>query len=233
MRLALALLVAPSLAFAAAEPRPDVSSHGVAAPVVALGPVALPNPIAPATAKPDPGYLRDTESSSSGSLYAMLGIAALGLGVWIVRRRRGALGPAHSIDVIAQRAVGAKARIVWLAAGGREMIVAITPQQICVLGQWRKQAVGAQPTEQVAHADARAARTAKPEPAIMRATGEAGSVSPGFKRTKPMSAAVAGLLRLRQRAHDAYNPPTEDGDDDETRDASWAKEILSATGDRR
>jgi flagellar biogenesis protein FliO len=72
------------------------------------------------------------------SLYAAIGLAAAGAGVWLMRRRRSANAPTASIEILAQRSLGGKARIVWLSAGPREMIVSVTPQQVRVLGQWRK-----------------------------------------------------------------------------------------------
>ncbi len=72
------------------------------------------------------------------SLYAALGLAAAGGGIWMMRRKKGATAPASTIEVIAQRSLGGKARIVWLSAGQREMIVSVTSQQVRMLGQWRK-----------------------------------------------------------------------------------------------
>lgn len=190
-----------------------------------------PTPVPVVTSQPttDPKIELAPEPSSNGSLYAMFGVAALGLGAWYMRRRRVTQGPAVSIDVIAERSLGGRAKVVWFAAGGREMMVAITPQQICVLGQWRKQDSRAQLPE--AHA--------LPEPKLARPE-------------KPMSAAVAGLLRLRQRAdakantyanpnaHAFRNPFGHNRSLDEineevatgdlSSDALWAKEILEATG---
>jgi flagellar biogenesis protein FliO len=88
------------------------------------------------------------------SMYGALGLAAIGAGIWLIRRRKGGNVPAHSsIEVIAQRSLGGKARIVWLSAGQREMIVSVTAQQVRMLGQWRKTDAGL-PTAQT-YQDAR------------------------------------------------------------------------------
>jgi hypothetical protein len=57
----------------------------------------------------------------------------------MIRRRKGGnLAPHSSIEIIAQRSLGGKARIVWLSAGPREMLVSVSAQQVRMLGQWRK-----------------------------------------------------------------------------------------------
>ncbi len=69
--------------------------------------------------------------------YGALGLAAI-CGIWYLQRRRKATAgaPVATIEVIAQRSLGGKAKIVWLTAGGRDMIVAVTAQQVRMLGQW-------------------------------------------------------------------------------------------------
>jgi len=157
--------------------------------------------------------------------YGALGLGALGCGVWILRKKRAQLGPVTSIDVIAQRSLGAKAKVVWLSAGGREMVVAITPQNVRMLSQWDKQ-----------------------EP-LPRA-----QTVPPAESQQPPSEAVAGILRLRARTnapfHDAANANTLDAPrprartyqpeinedvatGDEDADNAWAREILAATRGKR
>ena len=124
------------------------------APTV-LGP-SLPTPaVAHAEAKPAPAQAAKPASAdkplkqilapepddawSKISMYGALGLAAIGAGIWLMRRRKGGNIPAHSsIEILAQRSLGGKARIVWLSAGQREMIVSVTAQQVRMLGQWRK-----------------------------------------------------------------------------------------------
>jgi MYXO-CTERM domain-containing protein len=106
---------------------------------LAASPTAPPPPLlsAPAAGKLTGAGGEDSDPWSTITLYGAIGLALAGAALWISRRRRG-LSPASSIDVIAQRALGARAKVVWLAAGDREMIVAITPQQVRVLDSWRK-----------------------------------------------------------------------------------------------
>jgi len=128
---------------------------------------------------------------------------------------------------MAQRSLGAKAKVVWLSAGGREMVVAITPQNVRMLSQWDKQETAPLPRAQTV---------------------------PPAESQQPASEAVAGILRLRARTnapfHDAANANTLDGPrprartyqpeinedvatGDDDADAVWAREILAATGGRR
>ncbi|HEX3765018.1 MAG TPA: flagellar biosynthetic protein FliO [Kofleriaceae bacterium] len=219
---------APAAATAAPAPRPDDAARprsaadALAAPAAAgATPVAHAPPSAPAghpltqALAPDRG-----DAWSQISMYAALGLAAAGAGVWLMRRRRTRTAPAASIDVIAQRALGGKARVVWLRAGQREMIVAVTAQQVRMLGQWRAtESAAALPTAHT-HADADLPREL-PTPPL----------------DKPLSPAVSGLLRLRGRTGQmaAVVPDLADTGDaaDAIADAAWAREILAATGARR
>jgi flagellar biogenesis protein FliO len=90
---------------------------------------------------------------SKVTTYGALGLAAAGAGIWMMRRRKAHLATTATIDVIAQRSLGGKARILWLSAGPRELIVSVTGQQVRLLGQWRKSdAQGALPAAHT-HAD--------------------------------------------------------------------------------
>jgi len=156
------------------------------------------------------------------SLLAALGLAAAGGGVWLMRRRRGRPGAQTSIEVIAQRSLGGKARIVWLSAGQHEMIVSVTAQQVRMLSQWRKTETAAALPPLYDRGD---------EPRI-----PTGSFPPPMA-DKPLSPAVSGLLRLRrtsQMAAVAVDPGDAEADRDVRADDLWAKEILAATtGARR
>jgi len=65
-------------------------------------------------------------SSGFGGIILSLGILAAGGGLaWYVKNKRRPPAIDDSIEVIASRAIGTKSRIVWLAAGKREMIVSV------------------------------------------------------------------------------------------------------------
>jgi flagellar biogenesis protein FliO len=193
-----------------------------------------------ATRSLDRGLAADRDDPWSRiSMYGALGLAAAGAGVWLLRRRRiRPGGPAASIEVIAQRSLGGKARIVWLSAGSREMIVSVTAQQVRMLGQWRKTESPAALPAAHTHAGGElrnepfATMTERPTgptgpAAVMRATGS--MAVPAID--KPLSPAVSGLLRLRGRTAQIPTVP-EDIAADVQADELWAKEILAATTGR-
>jgi flagellar biogenesis protein FliO len=156
-----------SAAEALAANAPAADEHGGAAPAASTAPAGA-RPLAPALASD-----RDDEWAKI-SLYAALGLAAAGLGVWFMRRRRlGPPAPSAQIEIIAQRALGGRARIVWLGVGPREMIVAVTAQQVRVLGQWRRsESPATQPVQPAPHVER---DTAPVEP---RRAGARGSLPP-------------------------------------------------------
>ena len=209
-----------------AELKPETKAAATTKPEPA--PEAKPEPKleTPATAPALTATAPPSDDTwSKLATYGALGLGALGCGVWILRKKRAQLGPVTSIDVIAQRSLGAKAKVVWLSAGGREMVVAITPQNVRMLSQWDKQ-----------------------EP-LPRA-----QTVPPAESQQPPSEAVAGILRLRARTnapfHDAANANMLDGPrprartyqpeinedvatGDEDADNAWAREILAATRGKR
>ena len=126
-------IAAPVLgpALPTAKPAPAAASHATR-PELAAPAATKPAPLKPQLATdPDDAW-------SKIAMYGALGLAAAGAGIWMMKRKK-ALAPAGStIEVIAQRSLGGKARVVWLSAGQREMIVSVTGQQVRMLGQWRK-----------------------------------------------------------------------------------------------
>jgi len=222
------------------QPTPDVKNPSAAAPS-ADEPAASARAAKPGRdGKPLHQALAGDADDvwSKVSMYAAIGIGAVGIGLWLMRRRRGSQFPPHAtIDVIAQRSLGARARVVWLSAGPREMIVSVTAQQVRVLGQWRK--TDAYPAQAAAHphSDLRIEPPADDTSAIPRefARGTADFSAPVGK---PVSPAVNGILRLRGRTGQmpAVAPPVSDdvATGDVVADEQWAKEILAATtGPRR
>jgi flagellar biogenesis protein FliO len=154
-------------------------------------------------------------------MYGALGLAAAGAGIWLLRRRRTRPGTPASIEIIAQRSLGGKARIVWLSAGPREMIVSVTAQQVRMLGQWPRTEVAAQLP--VAHTHADPAEESRREPSFAATLGGFGPID------KPVSPAVTGLLRLRGRTGQMSAVTPEVATGDVEADELWAKEILAAT----
>ena len=96
--------------------------------------------------------------------------------------------------------------MVWLAAGPREIVIAVTPQSIRALGQWKR-------------TDRAATSTDALPPALALPTPQ------------PKSPAIAGLVKLREQRAASINE--EVATDDVEADALWAREILAATGARR
>ncbi|HLL24083.1 MAG TPA: flagellar biosynthetic protein FliO [Kofleriaceae bacterium] len=181
-------------------------------------PAAKPAPTkAPLATKPSDGL-----GTRLPTLLALM-FAVVGCGLWMMKRRKNPPAQHNAIQILAQKSLGGKARIVWLSAGQREMIVAVTPQQVKVLGQWRPDgaptaAIGEAAVERAYQALPRASTV--PPPAISRAA------------TSP---AVSGLLRLRERAGTVQPMPIADhvATEDTEADAAWAREIVAAMGTRR
>jgi len=217
------------------QPKPTAATTTVAAP--AAKSTALPAPAAgpPAPPAAAPAQAQDTKPAvaaepddrwSNFSMYAALGLAAAGCGLWLIKRKKAQQGPMASIEVIAQRSLGGKAKIVWLAAGPREMIVAVTAQQVRMLGQWRKTESG-----ELRQTGSFAAVLPEATAQLAQLEGRTSTrdriTSQGFA-----SPAVSGLLQLRAKTQ----PPPINEDvatGDPEADAAWTREILAATGARR
>jgi flagellar biogenesis protein FliO len=214
---------APAAGTSAAPPGGSAAAAATAATAATPGPRPLGQALA----------TEGDDAWSRISMYAALGLGAAGLGVWLLRRRRARPGPAASIEVIAQRSLGGKARIVWLSAGQREMIVSVTAQQVRMLGQWRTSDAPAALPAAHTYTDADADAAPRRDPAIAPAM-------PPLPADRPVSPALSGLLRLRGLTGQmpAVVPLEDDGTDgtdgiDSVADARWAREILAATGARR
>jgi flagellar biosynthesis protein FliO len=249
----------------AATPAAIPDATPAAAPV--LGP-QLPRAAAPAAPAPDaitahtrpdseprppPPVLAPSsdDSWSKIAMYGALGLAAAGAGIWILRHRRAQLPAAASIEIVAQRALGGKARLVWLSAGPHEMIVSVTAQQINLLGQWprseRPAALAAPATGVVAAAFVGAPTgpmMALPFAHTVAESRDARVEPRSDPADRALSPAVSGILRLRgltgQMPIVVAPPapePTDIADDvasgDVEADQLWVKEILAATGARR
>lgn len=178
-----------------------------------------PKPDAKVDAKVDAKIANAPEPKESRNFPILIALclAAVGCFAWL-KRKNGtpAVREASQIEVIAQRSLGGKAKVVWLRAGGRDIIVSVTPGAVHSLGQWKKTGDSAGPAANL----------------TMRASGRI-QLPEATANEKPSSPAVAGILKLRART----NVPFVNEDvatDDVDADAVWAKEILAATtGARR
>lgn len=190
-------VIAPAVAVPAPAPTPPPAPAPVAAPSPA--PVATKAPIATAPPAQSP--------FSRFSTIAALALAGIGCVGWVLHKRRKAQGTVSTIEIIAQRSLGGKARVVWLSAGPRELLVSVTPQQVRVIGQWKAgEAAPVLPTAQISNP----------------------STDEPFAPPAPKaSAAVAGLLKLRANNVPQISPDV--ATDDVQADAAWAREILAAS----
>jgi flagellar biogenesis protein FliO len=157
----------------------------------------------------------DDDPWSKISVYAAAGLGALGLGAWLLKKKKGLAVPTQAIDVIAQRSLGGKAKVMWLAAGTREMVVAVTPQSVRMLGQWKRNGA---PNNDFS--------LPLPEAQTIERT-TSGRIMP----RAATSPAVSGLLRLRAQTQPVISQDV--ATDDIEADAQWAKDLLAATGGRR
>jgi flagellar biogenesis protein FliO len=175
---------------------------------------------------------------SKVTTYGALGLAAAGVGIWLMRRRKAHLVPTATIEVIAQRSLGGRARILWLSAGPRELIVSVSGQQVRLLGQWRKTDVpGALPAAHTHVGHTEPVESAAPAPRFAESDPTAPEPAdrshprPRRGSREMVSPAVSGILRLRART--GQMPISEAVATGEVEaDELWAKEILAATGGR-
>lgn len=217
--------IAPVPMTAPVEPKPEPAKPIVAAPTPPAAAEAAPKadakpepvkqPLATATQKSDTSIVQDLP------MLLALVLAGLGCFAWLKRKKKASSEPTSSIEVIAQKGLGAKAKIVWLRAGEREMVVAVTPQAVRMLGSWKKAAD-----------EARHAYTTTRESGMFPLPRASAPSLPEAQALAPSSPAVAGILKLRART----NVPQVNEDvatDDLDADSLWAREILAATGARR
>ncbi len=205
-----------------------------AAATTAAAPASAPGaPAASALASPRGG------SGGVPTTTLVVVLAALAIGaVAVLRRRRTSPLATTSLDVLASRSLGGKARVVWLAAGEREMVVAVTGQNVQILGQWRAGAGAALgPTARgtrdlpLVDDEAPAGSAAAAGRDELGGRPHLSLVGPG-RASAASSPAVSGILRLRERLGQLTAADREPSGDPEA-DEQWAKEILAATGGRR
>jgi flagellar biogenesis protein FliO len=194
-------------------------------------------PIAKATVdnRPVPAMEKESIATSPG-LYAFGALVTLLACGYVLKKKKKDTAATSTIDVVAQRTLGNKSKVMWLSAGGREMLVAVTQQKVQMLGQWAK-GTGDLP---------RATSLEQPR-ASRRSIASFQQELAAETAAEPApiaSSAVSGILKLRARTSGPLNgragtvPPLyqvneEVATDDEDADLEWAKEILTATGGRR
>jgi hypothetical protein len=148
-----------------------------------------------------------------------------------MKKRKKEAAVVGSIDIIAQRSLGNKAKVMWLSAGGREVLVSVTAQNVHMLGQWSK-----------------SDREGMPRAATLGGSSFQQELAQQEVEAAPppmiQSSAVSGILKLRARtsapligrAGTVQPLPQINEDvatDDAEADLEWAKEILTASGARR
>jgi flagellar biogenesis protein FliO len=71
------------------------------------------------------------------ALLALLAVGALALALaWWRRSKQLANAPGEAIELLAQSSLGGRVRAMWLRAGERDMVVAVTAQAVQVLATW-------------------------------------------------------------------------------------------------
>jgi flagellar biogenesis protein FliO len=126
------------------EPKPEAKTEPkTEEPKAAATIETKPAPVAdkPLPTKPHAERSLEKEAESPMSKAKMLGImaiVAIGCGFWLLKKRKKQASNESSIEVLAQHSIGAKAKVVWIAAGGREMVLAVTPQGVRMLSSWEK-----------------------------------------------------------------------------------------------
>ena len=225
----------------AEAPKPEAAKTEAPAPAPAAAIAKAPAPTpAPQTQNAPAAPAQPKSESSIPDVPLLAGLGGLGLLAAIyLHRKRKTPGPVQQIDVLAQRSLGGKAKVVWLAVGGREMVVAVTPQHVRTLGSWRKAA-------EVANGAVRMSTVGGIPyiPARHKTIGEGSVVErlPAAPETQTpaalapaLSPAVSGILRLRAKTvrppSETELEPTPATDDDD--DAVWARELRAATGGRK
>lgn len=116
--------------------------------LVGLAALASPTPAAAGPQVPAARPLGATTAPARGWLHgALVVVAGASLGVALWRRHRLTRAPeAPALEVVAQVALGGKAKALWLRAANRELLLAVGPGSVQVLESWTEPARrGAEP----------------------------------------------------------------------------------------
>lgn len=245
-----AAAIAPAAATAPAVTPPAApgAPPATAAPTTATPApaAALPRALAPAapSAPAGPAAIAGGGSSRATGTRWWMVLAGLvlvgGGGVVLARRKRAIAVPENQLELIASRSLGGKARVVWMAAGDHELVIAVSPQQIRALATWPRttpptpRSFGRALDDARATDDTRAELPAEPPPRATTARPSEPVLARGSVPIPRLAAlaspAISGLLRLRDRGA-APPPPMTDDDLDE--DPRWTRELTSPSGGRR
>ena len=220
------------------ETKPEIKAEPKIKPEPKLetkAPALAPTPKAPVDNRPVPAMEKEGLATSPG-LYAFGALITLLACGYVLKKKKKDTTATSTIDVVAQRTLGNKSKVMWLSAGGREMLVAVTQQKVQMLGQWPK-GTGDLPRATSLEQPRASRRSITNFQQELDAETQAAPV-----RTE--SSAVSGILKLRARTSgpihgragtvpSIYQVNEDVATDDEDADLEWAKEILTATGGRR
>jgi hypothetical protein len=208
----------PAPAVPATAPAPPALADAMAADAPADVPAQLP---ARQSVALDIDRGRD-DSSPFRTILTFAVMAGLVAGGWLwSRRKRAGGGLASPLEILAQVTVGPRARVVWLSAGKREMLISVSEKDVRVLGQWF--ADGARGVETIPPPVAGSASEDGGEPRQAR-------LPSARLRTNP---SLSGLLRLREQHAGLESidnaegaPAAAEGDEADT---EWARQLVAAT----
>ena len=160
------------------------------------------------------------DSSGLGTTFLICVFLLLCCGVliWIAKKKRGDPSFAESINVIAQKNIGPKTKIVLVSVGAREFLLAVSDKGTEMLDQWS--------------ADTERSESVADDGLYGRGGRKASGIPNAYarKKTSKGSPSLAGLLKLRKSALEESASTEFDGD--VKADAKWARELLRATRTR-
>jgi flagellar biogenesis protein FliO len=214
--------VHPASSSASANPAPVAPVPSAVAPDAAAAAVpGAPSQALPVARPELDGTGARASGSPVGTTLGFAALAALGAVGWLWhRRKRTGRALSSPLEILAQVSVGPRARVVWLSAGRREMLISVSEKDVRVLGQWVSDRNG-EP----------AAAFSPPPPSVDEPVERRRMARPSSRlRTNP---SLSGLLRLRDQHAADVEPPNgdngaADGDANEP-DAEWARQLVAAT----
>jgi flagellar biogenesis protein FliO len=169
--------------------------------------MAVSDPPVPAAAVAMTSALPREENDRGRMVIALVVLAACALGAVALKRRRGDAPSEDPLRIVASRSLGGRARVVLIAAGGRELLVAVNDKDARLLGRWgRGKRAGTDEADQRDESNAIDPLAALSID-VERPTAAA-----------PSSPAIEGILRLKRQS--AATAP------------SWRDTVPDCAGDR-